>query len=183
MILHGVTFIIIFFLYQKIKEKPKGEKHVERRIQEFEDIFNSYLLELKDENKKFLQQMSEIEQKKQHSSSLDSKANNERTIEEPLNITETDQLSRQKNNKRNPYSMKAPSAIKAEHEDKYSERESTTYQPPTLDMEDQVEIQSTPSQIHQLHHQGLTIDEIAKSLDIGRTEVELILKFNQKLSK
>ncbi|MFC4557143.1 DUF6115 domain-containing protein [Virgibacillus kekensis] len=39
---------------------------------------------------------------------------------------------------------------------------------------------SQQAQILQLHSKGLSSDEIAKSLNCGKTEVELILKFHKK---
>ena len=48
------------------------------------------------------------------------------------------------------------------------EQEATTYQP------------SVQSQILELREKGYSLDEIAKRLDRGKTEIELLLKFHQK---
>src|SRR5690625_4544950 len=64
-IFHGISFIIIFFLYQKLKKATEAENQFEKRIHEVEDLFNSYLLELKDENKKFIGLLNHLDQEKQ----------------------------------------------------------------------------------------------------------------------
>lgn len=45
---------------------------------------------------------------------------------------------------------------------------------------DQLDTPSTESQVLYMYKQGHTIDHIAKELDLGHTEVELIIKFNEK---
>ncbi|MCA0969112.1 coupling factor for flagellin transcription and translation [Halobacillus litoralis] len=58
----------------------------------------------------------------------------------------------------------------------------TDYQPPepVTDPPEESFQPSVPSQIMDLKERGYTIDEIAKKLDRGKTEIELLLKFNQK---
>ncbi len=46
---------------------------------------------------------------------------------------------------------------------------------------DQLDTPSTESQVLYMYKQGHTIDHIAKELDLGHTEVELIIKFNEKI--
>ena len=42
-------------------------------------------------------------------------------------------------------------------------------------------IQSSPiDQVLQMTNQGMTIEEIARKMDKGKTEIELLLKFRQK---
>ncbi|MEM1506445.1 hypothetical protein RG959_24150, partial [Domibacillus sp. 8LH] len=61
----------------------------------------------------------------------------------------------------------------------YSEQENSSYTPPVPIEEDQVEA-SLQSRILQLHHRGKSNTEIAKQLDCGKTEVELIIKLYAK---
>ncbi|SFM31798.1 hypothetical protein SAMN04487943_11345 [Gracilibacillus orientalis] len=60
-------------------------------------------------------------------------------------------------------------------------KDTTEYQPISHveQVEDVVERSTTASVLH-LHEKGHTVDEIAKKLDKGKTEVELLLKFQQK---
>lgn len=53
------------------------------------------------------------------------------------------------------------------------------YAPPVVDIVDQVEQSSTAEVLH-LHEQGLPSETIAKKLNIGKGEVELMLNLNRK---
>ncbi|MFD1171895.1 DUF6115 domain-containing protein [Oceanobacillus picturae] len=61
----------------------------------------------------------------------------------------------------------------------YSKQENSSYTPPAPIEEDQVEA-SLQSRILQLHHRGKSNTEIAKQLNCGKTEVELIIKLYAK---
>lgn len=55
----------------------------------------------------------------------------------------------------------------------------TDYQPETEHVADKSEL-SLEAQILQLHENGLTVDEIARQLNCGKTEAELIIKLKKK---
>ncbi|WP_042223748.1 DUF6115 domain-containing protein [Oceanobacillus manasiensis] len=59
------------------------------------------------------------------------------------------------------------------------DQEDTLYTPPSPVEEDYVEA-SLQSRILQLHHSGKSNTEIAKQLDCGKTEVELMIKLHAK---
>jgi DNA-binding NarL/FixJ family response regulator len=69
--------------------------------------------------------------------------------------------------------------VRSQANDDYSEQENSSYTPPAPIEEDQVEA-SLQSRILQLHHRGKSNTEIAKQLDCGKTEVELIIKLYAK---
>ncbi len=54
------------------------------------------------------------------------------------------------------------------------------YQPITDGIQKDTVEQSLTAQILHLSQKGMTSDEIAKKLDKGKTEIELLLKFQQK---
>ncbi|NIK10816.1 hypothetical protein [Alkalibacillus almallahensis] len=180
LILHGVSFIAIIYLYQRLRHIDESNSDPEKRIREIEDLFNSYLLELKDENRKLLEEMSKFERQSQASETKENsynynnvKTNNEAS-EATLYVNEED----------NQQAEKSSSVQKTE-----------TTQPFDIsgmiaDKEDKVEISSqkttddsTPQQkAFQMYDQGYSVESIAKYLEMGYTEVELMIKFHYKMS-
>ncbi|MFD2628411.1 DUF6115 domain-containing protein [Oceanobacillus kapialis] len=71
------------------------------------------------------------------------------------------------------------SSVSLQDVDNSSEANDSSYTPPIPEEEDYVEA-SLQSRILQLHHAGKTKTEIAKELDCGKTEVELIIKLYAK---
>ncbi|GEL75850.1 DUF6115 domain-containing protein [Tenuibacillus multivorans] len=153
LILHGITFVVIFLLYQKIKQASEGERNFEQRVQEIEDLFSSYLLEIKDENKAFVEKVSEIDQNPKVHKTLqfqgDSATENQDTVQLSQNYTKPHKQS--------------------------------LFQPELVKVKDHVEQPSLHSKIMHLYENGYTTEDIAKKLNKGKTEVELIVKFNQKM--
>ncbi|RPF55968.1 DUF6115 domain-containing protein [Aquisalibacillus elongatus] len=149
LILHGVTFVAIIWLYQQVQKQNESERHFEKRVRETEDMFDSYLLELKDENKKFIQAISKVE----HSTFEPTKASD-------------NQISQ---------------SYQPTHRHNATEQMKSDFKPESVSVEDQVEPPSLQTQVMHLYHSGHSIEEIAKKLDKGSTEIELIVKFNQKM--
>ncbi|MFD2657175.1 DUF6115 domain-containing protein [Gracilibacillus thailandensis] len=145
-IIHIVTFVIIRQLKLKQDTLVGVEDNVNQQVKNIEDTLAVYLVELKEENEKFVQQV------------------------EKFNRNNSDN-----NNQKQPEVRKS---VKEVHTPKQSTKE---YQAiaHVEQVEDVVERSTTASVLH-LHEKGYTVDEIAKELDKGKTEVELLLKFQQK---
>ncbi|WP_163579897.1 DUF6115 domain-containing protein [Gracilibacillus saliphilus] len=145
-IIHIVTFIIIRQLKLKQDTLAGVEDNVNQQVKNIEDTLAVYLVELKEENEKFVQQV------------------------EKFNSNNSD------NNNQKQHEVRK--SVKEVNTPKQSTKE---YQPISHveQVEDVVERSTTASVLH-LHEKGYTVDEIAKELDKGKTEVELLLKFQQK---
>ncbi|WP_018932645.1 DUF6115 domain-containing protein [Gracilibacillus lacisalsi] len=145
-IIHIVTFVIIRQLKLKQDTLAGVEDNVNQQVKNIEDTLAVYLVELKEENEKFVQQVEKF-------NSNNSDNNNQKQHE-------------------------ASKSVKEVHTPKQSTKE---YQAISHveQVEDVVERSTTASVLH-LHEKGYTVDEIAKELDKGKTEVELLLKFQQK---
>ncbi|WP_411955476.1 hypothetical protein ACKXGF_07125 [Alkalibacillus sp. S2W] len=178
LILHGVSFIAIIYLYQRLRHIDESNADPEKRIREIEDLFNSYLLELKDENRKLLEEMSKFERQSQASETREKSYHNSKTNDEvseaTLYVSEED----------NQQAEKSSSVQKTETTQPFDISEMIA------DKEDKVEISSqsttdvsTPQQkAFQMYDQGYSIESIAKHLEMGYTEVELMIKFHYKMS-
>ncbi|HHW38907.1 MAG TPA: coupling factor for flagellin transcription and translation [Bacillales bacterium] len=142
-ILHLFAFFWIFLLSMRLKRTNDIEKRQAEIQNEIEDLFQSYLFEMKEENEKLLNLIDK------------SKA--------PVNKTRkkvTQQLYQTQEN---------------QTQEKPKQKE---YTPPMPAAPDRFE-QSLNSKVILLHEQGLKVEEIARKLNKGKTEIELILKFNR----
>ncbi|MRG85372.1 DUF6115 domain-containing protein [Salinibacillus xinjiangensis] len=155
LLLHGIVFIIIIFLFKRIDLQKSANQNKED-IREIEDMLFAYVEEIKEENQKLLNIINEngknvkdekqVEQKK-HQQALASTTN---TQTQSANI-QADELEQKE--------------------------ETNGYNPENIMIDDQLEIQTSESKVLQLYHRGLSVEEIAKELNIGKTEVELMIKF------
>ncbi|QDP40202.1 hypothetical protein [Radiobacillus deserti] len=157
--LHVLSFIAIRLLLNKVNKLSQTESNYNQRVSEMEDLFATYLEEIKLENEKLEQAMNQTRIHEQtRPSSIISEI-------EPASIKK--QAVKDESPKKGH--IKNIPAIEPEKRKEYA--------PPTeLPVEDTVE-QSLQSKVYQLHDQGFSVEEIAKQLDCGKTEVDLMLKF------
>jgi hypothetical protein len=146
-ILHALSLFVIILLYLQLSKVKETEKRQQQMAEEMEQTFSAYLLEWKEENERFLKELSDMltNRTKADRKQSPSKANATSTKEEAL----------------------------------------PDYFPNVDDVKDIVDIrhQAMPSLVEeawQLFEEGKTIEEIAKILKKGKTEIELLLKFRQK---
>jgi hypothetical protein len=159
-LLHALSLWIIILLYLRLTKVKEIEKQHEQMTEEMEQTFSAYLLEWKEENERFLEELAAI-------------------------------LSERS---RPDYSPPADSAktraegseTAAPSEEEETEKEALPSYFPNIDeIKDIVDIRQQPAssladRAWQLYEQGKTIEEIAKILHRGKTEIELLLKFRQK---
>jgi|SRR5690554_2554799 len=168
-IFHGISFIVIFLLYQKLKSATEAESQFEKRISEVEDLFNSYLLELKDENKKFLGLLTHLDHLHQDEADDTDQATykeKQAKVREHVNV-QSDEINTEKSFQ---YERQAL-LTKAEKQVENNSLEK-------IQVKDNIDTPSIESQIMHLYSTGASIEEIAKKFNRGNTEVELIVKFN-----
>ncbi|WP_188205832.1 hypothetical protein [Alkalibacillus aidingensis] len=192
LIIHGITFIVIFWLYQKLKQSTESERVFEKRVNEIEDLFSSYLLEIKDENKKLIQELANFETKNESSPTPKSNSEvNEKVVSENVSPnsqtpTETNRLSEhpKKDKSANEYDPVSLLNQEKKKTTSYAGVEDTEadYDPSKMQIEDHVDHLTPQSHVLHLYKTGHTIEQIAQTLDMGYTEVELIVKFNHKLT-
>jgi hypothetical protein len=147
-ILHALSLFVIILLYLQLSKVKETEKRQQQMAEEMEQTFSTYLLEWKEENKRFLKELSDM---MIHRSKADGK--------------------------KSPIKVNATST---------KEEALPNYFPNVDDVKDIVDIRhqamppSLADEAWKLFEQGKTIEEIAKTLKKGKTEIELLLKFRQK---
>jgi biopolymer transport protein ExbB/TolQ len=142
-IFHIVSFFLIILLFLKWTKVKEIEKRQAEMIREMETLMASYLVEFKEENDRFVRQLTS---KQNHS-----KQNKKVKREEPF--------------------LPLPNIEVIEDRLEISMKD---------EQQDEQSVQELAEQAFLLQQQGKTLDEIAKILKKGKTEIELLLKFRQK---
>jgi hypothetical protein len=153
-----IMFSWIIVLHMKINKLRYIEKESEKLQQGTEDILMSFMLEIKEENEKFLKKVKNLstmeykEEKKEilakHESSIDVK---EETIEYKEFLPR--------------FEESLPLPIEE-----------------LVDQEEQT-LENIAKEAERLLQEGHRIEEIAKRLNKGKTEIELLVKFRQSREK
>jgi hypothetical protein len=147
-ILHALSLFVIILLYLQLSKVKETEKRQQQMAEEMEQTFSAYLLEWKEENERFLKELSDM----------------------LTNRTRAD-------------GEQPPSKVNATST---KEEALPNYFPNIDDVKDIVDIRhqamppSLVDEAWKLFEQGKTIEEIAKILKKGKTEIELLLKFREK---
>ena len=182
LILNAAAIFAIILLYLRQNRLVEAEKKQERIINEIEEVFSAYLFELKEENDKFLELMTKT--KVQNQPGDKETAAIEASGEEPEKGS--DHISHEKQPNRLGKGITYHAARKAyqqNHEPASNDLRSSETDIIAVDsQENNVDLKqlSFIDQVLHMKKQGLTIEEIARDLDKGKTEIELLLKFRQK---
>lgn len=157
-LLHVFTFIMIKVLKDRITQPDIVLAKQAEQQKEMEELLAVYLLEIREENEKVVS-MLQVKQSANEVKRDSSDAKDEEVTEEGAYQKVTQ--------------VKRP---------KEPRKPEVDYQPPTVnDYQDTIE-KSLSAQVLSLHNQGETIESIARKLDCGKTEIELMIKFHQKNS-
>ncbi|GGJ56154.1 hypothetical protein GGR02_000428 [Anoxybacillus voinovskiensis] len=154
-VLHALSLFIIILLYLQLAKIKEVEKRQAQIIEEMEQTVSAYFIEWKEENERFLQALSKT---LHHRSSVKNEAKVEKSATTP-NAAPLEQKE----------SEWSPLAHVDEMKDTVEIR---TIRPKPAPL-------SLAEQAAQLYKEGKTIEEIAKTLKKGKTEIELLLKFRQ----
>ncbi|WP_079508455.1 hypothetical protein [Mesobacillus jeotgali] len=178
LILNAAAIFAIILLYLRQNRLVEAEKKQGKIISEIEEIFSSYLFELKEENDKFLELMANTD--------LRAKTSQVKSSDDAVgtHMDEEAGIKSQENRlgkgisyqaARQAYKKNSETAAIASVETKETEMESILPEDPGPEAREL----SIIDQVVSMKTQGLTTEEIARKLDKGKTEIELLLKFRQ----
>ncbi|KAA0547910.1 hypothetical protein FZW96_09215 [Bacillus sp. BGMRC 2118] len=189
-ILHVVSFLSIVLLYFRIEKMRDIERKQASIMKDMEDILSSYILEMKEENEKFIEEIKvnndkpkkgakkqQNEIKKKETPVLNAKPAKIDTVENE--ISNEDLMELLPTFKREEASGAKDSKQKEENIDNI-ERKTEGKTEIVKEVPKKPPFESLPLnvQVQILSKEGLTVEEIAKRLNKGKTEIELFLKFN-----
>ncbi|MGX9133690.1 hypothetical protein ACWV26_04775 [Rummeliibacillus sp. JY-2-4R] len=160
-----LSFYFIILLNVKISRLKDIEKSQERLKDEIDQATSIYLAEMRDENDRLIGELKKIrENRMQDTKSI---------INEPLKEEKSDTITRKE--KLDPPNFNMPRNLVAKAYQDTSAKVSTKEIPDSV-MEQRKKL-TIEEEVRNLHQNGKNIDEIAKMLQKGRTEIELLLKF------
>lgn len=157
-------------------------------MREMDDTISVYLAEMKDENDRLIQELQRVsksetqtnavekeeqivrQQEKEQPSSL---TKEESTVDGSISLDQEPRIYVPKNIVANAYSRQQQSGAKAEAKVVHSAQ-----QPSDATEKEEAKPLTLEQQAIKLAKQGKTSEEIAKQLQKGKTEIELLLKFH-----
>lgn len=170
---HFISIFAIVVLYQKIEASRPVDK--DQTLKEMEDLLISYTTEMKDNNERIVRRLSKLNL--EQTTSMESK---KETGYSNMQRKPADQHPSEGTGK-GVYFAKEQDGNGTKQEKQSTVEVDTygNYTPPGIaDESIQVNTSST-SRILSMHAQGYSQQEIAKKLQMGAGEVELLLKFHQ----
>ncbi|MDV2885248.1 hypothetical protein RYX45_08640 [Alkalihalophilus pseudofirmus] len=178
LLLHGLTILWMMTLAKKISVgPPSGHTENEKVKREIEDLLFAYTSEMKEENERLLH---EIKQLKEVSSPSENKSKGENNEQGQSTSLQQDKRDGKTSKSRDDHpQIKKPVNIEQE-KDPFLDEKYNDYLPPSPSSNEEsaaIFEQSDTANVLMLSKRGLTAEQIAKQLQLGKGEVELILKF------
>lgn len=187
--LNILALFLIIILYLRQNRFLQVEKKQEKMMQEMEEVISAYLVQMKEENEEFIKRMSKVENTITASITKERKSD----LNEELKDSEMTIPVQGIAGKANIYSAaKAYKQFtKMTNINPSASNMTESIDLPPLDQDhskieaiekenSNLEENSLLEEILQLKEQGFNETEIAQKLNKGKTEVALLLKFNQK---
>ena len=195
-----ISFFLIMIMNSKLAKFKGLEARQEKMIREMDDAIGAYLMEMKEENNRLIEELTiakQVHDERQSSveQQSDTKSSNVqetiKDIENLLSAQETpsvESISERiaQSAKQKPF---VPIAVATNAYNKQKEQSNAEVAAlPTESSEDEansfVQENALPDlapferKVVEMHQEGKTIEEIAKETQKGKTEIELLIKFH-----
>jgi hypothetical protein len=179
-----LSFFFIILLNSKLAKFKDLEMRQERVTKELDDAIGFYLMEMKEENDRLIQELTAVKQtsvERQHFAEEENTGQmtkNSATSSEPELFTETKAVQQKKYV---PLAFAANAYSRQKQHTSVEEQLAEQVPEETIPMKNQDEQSSLTSferEVVEMHRAGKTIEEIAKKTQKGKTEIELLLKFH-----
>ncbi|MEK4228760.1 hypothetical protein [Solibacillus sp. FSL H8-0538] len=183
-IIQLISFYVIVLLNSKIAKFKDLEVRQDKLIREMDDVIGVYLLEMREENDRLIKELtvssvrpkqSEMPQESRswQQVELGNELGGPSVTSEQIPTVETPSLEQRtfvpKNIAANAYNRQ-----KKQIQPVVKEQE----QEPPIQTPSLKELPSFEKQVVQYFNEGMTIEEIAKKTQKGKTEIELVIKFH-----
>ncbi|MFZ3587894.1 hypothetical protein ACOI1C_01210 [Bacillus sp. DJP31] len=173
-ILHGVSFLIIILFYIRLEQTKDIERNQTSNLKDMEDLLSAYITEIKDENEAFFEK-TKLEAKAHVSHSTSSK-----NLDETVNpVTKQSRINRVEEQLTDlDLATLLPTYENPDELKKINTDTVVLKRGSSSDKDNSEEQMSLGQQARLLYNNGLSVEEVAKKLKKGKTEIELFLKFN-----
>ncbi|MFC9538321.1 hypothetical protein ACFTQ7_00390 [Lysinibacillus sp. NPDC056959] len=185
-ILQLLSFYFLIILNTKLAKFKDLEKKQERLMREMDDTISVYLAEMKDENDRLIQELQRVSKSETPTNAVEqeeqivrqqeqpsSLIKEESTVDSSVSLDQEPRIYVPKNIVANAYSRQQQSGAKAEAKVVHSAQ-----QPSEATEKEESKPLTLEQQAIELAKKGKTSEEIAKQLQKGKTEIELLLKFH-----
>ncbi len=160
-----LSFYFIILLYAKISRLKDIEKNQERLKDEMDQATSVYLAEMRDENDRLIRELKMMRENRLQENQLNPK----KSLKESVNDSTT------KKEKIDPPTFNMPRNLVAKA---YQDTSATISTKEILETSmEPLKKLTLEEEVKELHQSGKNVDEIAKMLQKGKTEIELLLKF------
>lgn len=163
--LNMLTILAVILLYKRQNRLLEMENSERDNKEETAEIFSAFLLELKEENEQFISKVSQLKGNEGLRQTEEKMEKHNPNDDQQVDITQ--EL---------PITSKAYSELLAYQS--YGKNVDSELPPSKAGNEIKKEL-SLNEQVTRLNEEGFTIEEIAKTLHKGKTEIELMLKFSR----
>ncbi|WP_077211547.1 hypothetical protein [Bacillus dakarensis] len=200
--LNIIAFLCIVILYLRQNKLFEVEKKQAQLINEMEEIISAYLIEMKEENEQFIKNVKKVQsnsaannlpKKDASQESEDSKENETLTENISFESKAEDTAGHEDNHiypRGNVFQVvQAYRNTYKQHEEKIDDLPITPEKDLKTELEEHQPINkeghndnnstTTLNEALRLRNQGHAVSDIAKKLNKGKTEIELLLKFGQ----
>ncbi|HEY4553720.1 MAG TPA: hypothetical protein VIG80_11035 [Bacillaceae bacterium] len=173
-ILNILTILAVVILYMKQSRLSDLEKNQRNSVEEAEDIMSSFLIQMKEENDRFIEQVTSIRAADADTGAKEDKAGDHGKAHPSGQAVQGAAPSYYKQLAAKTYSAVNDPAINP------IESGTDGADAGVRNAGGEREEESLKEKVMALSAKGFTHAEIAKKLNKGRTEIELLLKFHQK---
>lgn len=175
-IVQVISFTLIAVLYLAIKNEKEARVEHEKIYDELQQAFTLYMNEIRDENDRFLAEVELLQRERQKK---ETSTRHQQMLEREEKERKKEKESKKEEQEQEHLLHKHPVLPKSIVATKYKAQVKRDTQEETAPVEQLVEQkeQVEEDEIMMMYERGKTIDEIAKTLNLGKTEVELHIKF------
>ncbi|MCY9545760.1 hypothetical protein [Lysinibacillus xylanilyticus] len=191
-ILQLLSFYFLIILNTKLAKFKDLEKKQERLMREMDDTISLYLADMKDENDRLIQEMQRVSKSDiQNAVKQEEPIVRQKEQEQPPSLTKEESTGDgsvsldneprvyvPKNIVANAYSRQQQTGAKNDANKTVAKVSQSAQQPTDATKKEEAKPLTIEQQAIELAKQGKTAEEIAKKLQKGKTEIELLLKFH-----
>ncbi|WP_214482708.1 hypothetical protein [Bacillus sp. SM2101] len=189
-LLLAVAFWLIIILYLRLSRLHEVEKKQERMIKDLESVIASFVVEMKEQNDQFLNRVQAVK-KEQSSPPNGHSTSSINEVQQPLDKQTNTKISNDKIEQKNSSSYDVDTLSDEDIKGLLPDYRNNDYE--NINQLNRNDIkpynkehvmsgeknQTFKDKVLGLRSQGYDIEDIAKQLNKGKTEIELLLKFNK----
>ncbi|MDF2607713.1 MAG: hypothetical protein K0S34_1909 [Bacillales bacterium] len=182
--IHAFLLLWLIVVSSQLHRAKEAEKKYDKFRREMEELFSSYLLEIKEENEVFISNLASLQTNKLKTSKQNVETNlhsNSNIINKYADNSLNNKVKQEDLNDLLPdyKNLQTENNLNKKNRTKRLDLTFGNFGQPKSITKDELITQSLTAQALLLLQKGFTIEQIAKELNKGQTEIELLLKFRQ----